>query len=93
MFYDVTHVQPLAEYRLHLRFEDGSEGQIDLRSQIQFTGVFEPLREETEFRKVRVNPELGTIQWPNEADLDPVVLYSAVTGRSIADVLGATTVR
>jgi hypothetical protein len=32
---------------------------------------------------VQVNPEIGTISWSNEADLDPDVLYSIVTGQSI----------
>jgi hypothetical protein len=27
------------------------------------------------FRSVRVDPELGTIVWPNGADIDPDVLY------------------
>ena len=37
--------------------------------------MFEPLREPEEFRKVTVDPELGTIVWPNGADLDPDVLH------------------
>ncbi|HEV8657758.1 MAG TPA: DUF2442 domain-containing protein [Thermoanaerobaculia bacterium] len=65
MFYDIIRVEALPEYHLRLTFDDGSEGELDLRSQICFTGVFEPLRDEREFRKVRVNPESGTIQWPN----------------------------
>ncbi|MCC5876821.1 MAG: DUF2442 domain-containing protein, partial [Candidatus Sumerlaeia bacterium] len=44
---------------------------------------FAPLREEAAFRQVRVNPELGTIEWPNGADLDPDVLYSQIIGRSL----------
>lgn len=83
MLNDVVEVQPLGGYRLRLRFDDGVEGSVDLGRMIRFTGVFEPLRNETEFARVRVHPELGTIVWPNGADLDPVVLYAAVTGRPI----------
>ncbi len=93
MFYDITQVVALPEYRLRLTFDDGSEGEVDLRSQLSFTGVFEPLRDETEFKKVRVNAELGTIAWPNDVDLDPVVLYAAVTGKAIDEVLSVHAVR
>ena len=38
--------------------------------------MFEPLRGDPElFRKVRVDEELGTIVWPNGADMDPDVLH------------------
>jgi hypothetical protein len=93
MFYDITRVVPLPDYRLRLTFDDGAEGEVDLRAQVPFTGVFEPLREPSEFRKVRVNPESGTIEWPNDVDLDPIVLYAAVTGKTIPEVLAATAMR
>ncbi len=35
----------------------------------------EPLRDRAYFRKVRVDPELGTVVWPNGYDLDPDVLH------------------
>lgn len=47
---------------------------------ISFDGVFEPLRDPAFFSQVRVDPEAGTIVWPNGADLDPLVLHSRVTG-------------
>lgn len=47
---------------------------------ITFDGVFAPVKERDCFVQVRVDPEVGTIVWPNGADLDPLVLYSQVTG-------------
>jgi hypothetical protein len=83
MLRDVIAVQPLGEHRLRLKFDDGVEGEVDLGKILRFRGVFESLQNETAFQQVRVNPELGTIVWPNGADFDPVVLYSLVTGRAI----------
>ena len=79
MLKDVTDVRVLGGHRIWLRFEDGVEGELDLDKLIEFHGVFAPLEDEQEFAKVRVNREVGTIVWPNGADLDPDVLYSAVT--------------
>ena len=84
MLKDVVVVRPLDGYRLHLFFEDGASGVVDLAAQIVFRGVFEPLRDREYFQLVRADPELGTVVWPNGADLDPDVLYSIVTGAPIA---------
>jgi hypothetical protein len=83
MLHDVVAVRHLGEYKLHLVFDDGVGGEVDVSSLVGFFGVFEPLRSIQEFAKVTVNRELGTIVWPNGADLDPVVLYSTVTGQPI----------
>jgi hypothetical protein len=80
---DIVEVHPLDGYRLHLKFEDGAEGVIDLDQLVPFSGVFASLRERSEFVSVQVNPELGTVCWPSGADLDPGVLYSLVTGEAI----------
>lgn len=86
MLKDVVEVRPLGGYRVHLRFEDGLEGNLDLSDLITFDGIFRPLRDETEFAKVVVHDELGTVVWPNGADLDPDVLYSKLAGTSIGIV-------
>jgi hypothetical protein len=84
MLKDVTAVRPLDGYRLHLRFEDGVEGVVDLATRISFRGIFAPLKDLVYFRQVRVDSGLGTVTWPNGADLDPDVLYAAVTGSSVS---------
>ncbi len=79
MLHDVTAVAPLDGHRLRLTFDDGVEGIYDA-SGLAFTGVFAPLEDPAYFAQARVDPELGTAVWPNGADLDPVVLYAAITG-------------
>jgi hypothetical protein len=93
MFYDIVSVEPLPKHRLRLGFDDGMEGEFDVQSALSFTGVFEPLLDENEFRKVRVNGDIGTIDWPIGVDLDPVVLYAAISGKTVSEILASTTVR
>ncbi|HEX9838421.1 MAG TPA: DUF2442 domain-containing protein [Anaerolineales bacterium] len=91
MLKDITKVKPLKDFHLHLEFEDGAKGKVDIRKLVKFSSVFEPLKfeplkDETFFAKVAVNPEWGTIFWPNGADLDPDVLYSLVTGEAFPEM-------
>ncbi len=86
MLKDIVKVKPLKDFHLHLEFEDGAQGEVDVRKLVKFRGVFEPLKDATFFAKVDVNPEWGTVFWPNGADLDPDVLYSMVTGEKIPEV-------
>lgn len=83
MLKDIVDVRPLDGYCVSLLFEDGASGEVNVATLVAFTGVFAPLQDRRYFRQVRVNPDLGTICWPNGADLDPDVLYSAVTGEPL----------
>ena len=91
MLLDVVEVKPLGEYRLYVRFEDGASGSVDVAKLVNFQGVFAPLRDQAFFDQVRVDPDLGTIAWPNGADIDPVVLYSIATGEPLPDFTMAWT--
>jgi hypothetical protein len=50
--------QLLPGYRLHIRFEDGVEGDVDVSGLVRFDGIFAARRNRAFFEQVRVNPEL-----------------------------------
>ena len=81
---DVVDVIPMDGHRLELTFKDGLKAVVDVDRIIQrFDGVFAPLKDPDYFRLVRVDPGIGTIVWPNGADLCPDVLYSYASGKPI----------
>ena len=74
----VVEVRALPAYRLHVRFVDGTEGEVDV-SPIIFgkkAGVFEPLRNEKRFGEVYVDD--GAVTWPGELDLAPDTMYDEI---------------
>lgn len=73
----VTAVEVVGDHRVRLTFEDGVEGDVDLSSW-RWSGVFEPLADSDYFRQVRLDEELGTIVWPNGADIAPETLHAWV---------------
>jgi hypothetical protein len=81
---DVVAVRPLENDRLELVFEDGVTGVVDVFRVIRaYEGIFAPLRDPEFFRQVRVAPELGTICWPNGADMDPDMLYALASSQPL----------
>lgn len=72
----LTEAKPLSDYRVHVGFDDGTRGEIDLSYLLDYGGVFEPLRDPEYFRQLRADSEAGTIVWPNEADIAPETLYA-----------------
>jgi hypothetical protein len=70
---NVIRVEHRGAYRLWLQFNDGAEGEVDLRDELDGP-VFEPLQDQKEFARVRVDPEIRTIAWPNGADFAPEFL-------------------
>ena len=83
MLKDIVEVKALGAHRLYLRFEDGVAGELDFAGRLRFEGVFAPLKDPAVFAQVRIHPELGTIAWPNGADLDPDVLHAELSGTAI----------
>ena len=74
MFLHVAGVTYLRDYRLSLEFNDGVVKEVDLKGEL-YGQVFEPLKDVDFFRQVALNPDIGTIEWPNGADFAPEFLY------------------
>jgi hypothetical protein len=79
----VTEVQVLEPYKVRLTFRNGTVKVVDLEPML-WGPLFEPLRDPTRFRQVRVDAELGTIAWPNGADICPDTLYKTPAVRSLS---------
>ena len=81
MFPRITHVRYIQDYWLELTFADGKQARLDFKDRVvDRGGVFTPLEDLDFFKRVRVDPEIGTLVWPNEVDFCPDVLYSEATG-------------
>lgn len=84
MFPRIVHVRHVRDYILELTFTDGVRAELDFTNKLAGRGgVFAPLQDVSFFAQVRVDPDLGTLVWPNDVDLDPDVLYSQATGKPI----------
>ena len=64
----------LGEYRLKIRFENDEVRVADLSAHLDGP-VFEPLKDLTYFKSFKVNPDIDTVVWPNNADFSPDFLY------------------
>jgi hypothetical protein len=61
-------------FQLRLRLTDGSERIVDVSPFLRGP-IFDLVRTNREvFNSVAVDPVLGTVVWPNGADIDPDVL-------------------
>ena len=74
MFLHLTKAEYLHDYVIWLRFNDGSEGEIDLAGELEGE-VFGPLKDKKLFQAFSVDPIMETIVWENGADLAPEYLY------------------
>ncbi len=73
MYWDVTLVKPLPEYRIYVELEDGRKGVFDLKPYLE-RGVMRELRNEQYFKRVGI--QFGAVTWPNEQDIAPETLLA-----------------
>ena len=80
----VVTVKAIQRYVVELTFTDGIRATVNLDKWIAgHAGVFVRLHDDDFFRQVAVDPEAGTIVWPNGVDFCPDALYAEATARKI----------
>ena len=73
----ITGVEPKERFKLLLEFNTGERKLVDVEQYLRGP-IFRPVQEDFGyFNRVKVDDELGTIVWPNGADIDPDVLYGS----------------
>lgn len=80
MYLAVVEVKPLDDYKLELTFENREIRIFDMKPYLD-KGIYKELKDESKFKSVRVS--FDSIEWCNQADIDPEFLYE----RSVQYVL------
>jgi hypothetical protein len=70
----VTEATYVSEYKIKVRFENNEVRLVDLGPHL-YGPVFEPLKDLSFFKLFKVNMDIDTITWPNNADFSPDSLY------------------
>jgi uncharacterized protein DUF2442 len=72
--HEVRSFDIVGPYVLRVDFEDGVTRTIDFEALLEGE-LFGPLRDPALFSRVRIDPEVRTLVWPNGADFDPATLH------------------
>lgn len=76
----VVDLKPMGEYRLWVKFSDGTEGVRDYSDMMAEGGpMVEPLRDQDVFKKVFIS--FGVPSWPNGFDVDAINLQMELRER------------
>jgi hypothetical protein len=77
MILHVKEAKYLHDYTIWVRFNDGIEGEVDLKDELEGE-VFGPLKDIKKFKNFKVDEILETVVWVTGADLAPEFLYDNV---------------
>jgi hypothetical protein len=71
MMHFIVEARPKDNYVLELKFRSGEVRLLDMKPHIKEGGVFGRLRDESKFKQVKVQSDLGGLEWPSGADFCP----------------------
>ena len=83
----IVEVEPRAEFRLWLRYEDGVAGEVNLSESAKLP-LFQGWHDDAPFEAVGLSPS-GLLVWNDDIDLCGDALYLELTGQSPADLFPA----
>jgi hypothetical protein len=70
----ITDISYLEGYKLKVKFENNECKMVDLQKHLDGK-IFEPLKNISYFKSVKLNKDIDTVVWPNNADFSPDFLY------------------
>ena len=79
-----VEVTPLEDYRIHIKYEDGIEGELDLHH-LAGKGIFKFWDDYSNFKKVYINPDSKSIAWSDEIDICPDNAYLQIKGMNTGE--------
>ncbi len=82
MILRIVGAETRGSYRLWLSFNDGTRGVTDLLPLLDGP-VFAPLRDPAYFAQFALDPDCGTVVWPNGADFAPEALRAMVESDAV----------
>jgi hypothetical protein len=72
--YKVLSFKIIAPYKLYLSFDDGTNRIINFKNVLK-GDLYGSLSDIEYFNQVKIDEEINTIVWPNDADFDPLTLH------------------
>lgn len=82
--YKIVKLKVLSNYKIWIKFNDNTEGTIDL-SNLVGKGVFSLWNDYEEFKKVTIG-DIGELRWEDDIDLCPDSLYLQLTGKNPEEI-------
>ncbi len=81
----IIEIQPLPNYKLHIKYNNGVEGDLDL-SEMVGKGVFSNFKDVGYFNNVWIG-ETGAPTWSGDIDIDIINSYLKITGKTFDQFL------
>ena len=72
--YRVRAFEHVGPYTIRIEFDDRTEQVVDF-GPVLAGELYGPLKDPAVFSQARLDPEAGTLVWPNGADFDPAALH------------------